>query len=44
MASCVTAHTPLGGAAANSELFGSVSCLVWMIQFLRIWLRNTKRL
>ncbi|ONI21356.1 hypothetical protein PRUPE_2G061100 [Prunus persica] len=24
---CVTAHTPLGGAAANSELFGSVSCL-----------------
>ncbi|XP_068646710.1 NADP-dependent D-sorbitol-6-phosphate dehydrogenase-like [Aristolochia californica] len=24
---CVTAHTPLGGAAANSEWFGSVSCL-----------------
>ncbi|XP_048442325.1 NADP-dependent D-sorbitol-6-phosphate dehydrogenase-like [Pyrus x bretschneideri] len=24
---CVTAHTPLGGAAANVELFGSVSCL-----------------
>ncbi|XP_075511281.1 NADP-dependent D-sorbitol-6-phosphate dehydrogenase-like [Primulina tabacum] len=24
---CVTAHTPLGGAAANTELFGSVSCL-----------------
>ncbi|XP_010531486.1 PREDICTED: NADP-dependent D-sorbitol-6-phosphate dehydrogenase-like [Tarenaya hassleriana] len=23
----VTAHTPLGGAAANAELFGSVSCL-----------------
>lgn len=24
---CVTAHTPLGGAAANREWFGSVSCL-----------------
>ncbi|XP_043713423.1 NADP-dependent D-sorbitol-6-phosphate dehydrogenase-like [Telopea speciosissima] len=24
---CVTAHTPIGGAAANTELFGSVSCL-----------------
>ncbi|KAL0422869.1 UNVERIFIED_CONTAM: NADP-dependent D-sorbitol-6-phosphate dehydrogenase [Sesamum latifolium] len=24
---CVTAHTPLGGATANTELFGSVSCL-----------------
>ncbi|KAL0365625.1 UNVERIFIED_CONTAM: NADP-dependent D-sorbitol-6-phosphate dehydrogenase [Sesamum angustifolium] len=24
---CVTAHTPLGGATANAELFGSVSCL-----------------
>ncbi|XP_073279057.1 NADP-dependent D-sorbitol-6-phosphate dehydrogenase-like [Primulina huaijiensis] len=24
---CVTAHTPLGGAAANTDLFGSVSCL-----------------
>ncbi|KAF9618920.1 hypothetical protein IFM89_002915 [Coptis chinensis] len=24
---CVTAHTPLGGAAANIEWFGSVSCL-----------------
>uniref|UniRef100_A0A5B7B6J2 Putative NADP-dependent D-sorbitol-6-phosphate dehydrogenase-like n=1 Tax=Davidia involucrata TaxID=16924 RepID=A0A5B7B6J2_DAVIN len=24
---CVTAHTPLGGAVANTELFGSVSCL-----------------
>ncbi|OMO74424.1 Aldo/keto reductase [Corchorus capsularis] len=24
---CVTAHTPLGGAAANTELFGTVSCL-----------------
>ncbi|KAK4477196.1 hypothetical protein RD792_016410 [Penstemon davidsonii] len=24
---CVTAHTPLGGAAANAEWFGSVSCL-----------------
>lgn len=24
---CVTAHTPLSGAAANTELFGSVSCL-----------------
>ncbi|KAL5706569.1 alcohol dehydrogenase (NADP(+)) [Ranunculus cassubicifolius] len=24
---CVTAHTPLGGAAANTEWFGSVSCL-----------------
>ncbi|KAM1263194.1 hypothetical protein EV2_028999 [Malus domestica] len=24
---CVTAHTPLGGAVANSEWFGSVSCL-----------------
>ncbi|XP_043708357.1 NADP-dependent D-sorbitol-6-phosphate dehydrogenase-like [Telopea speciosissima] len=23
----ITAHTPLGGAAANTELFGSVSCL-----------------
>ncbi|XP_074314740.1 NADP-dependent D-sorbitol-6-phosphate dehydrogenase-like [Silene latifolia] len=23
----VTAHTPLGGAAANSERFGTVSCL-----------------
>lgn len=24
---CVTAHTPLGGALANTQLFGSVSCL-----------------
>ncbi|KAF7036543.1 hypothetical protein CFC21_047176 [Triticum aestivum] len=24
---CVTAHTPLGGSTANTELFGSVSCL-----------------
>ncbi|XP_071926969.1 NADP-dependent D-sorbitol-6-phosphate dehydrogenase-like isoform X2 [Coffea arabica] len=24
---CVTAHTPLGGAVANTEWFGSVSCL-----------------
>ncbi|KAM7479369.1 hypothetical protein LguiA_027582 [Lonicera macranthoides] len=24
---CVTAHTPLGGAIANTEWFGSVSCL-----------------
>ncbi|KAI3889872.1 hypothetical protein MKX03_017795 [Papaver bracteatum] len=24
---CVTTHTPLGGAAANTEWFGSVSCL-----------------
>nr|CAD1821650.1 unnamed protein product [Ananas comosus var. bracteatus] len=24
---CVTAHTPLGGAAANAEWFGSISCL-----------------
>ncbi|CAH9126064.1 unnamed protein product [Cuscuta epithymum] len=24
---CVTAHTPLSGALANTELFGSVSCL-----------------
>lgn len=24
---CVTAHTPLGGAVANMEWFGSVSCL-----------------
>ncbi|KAL6953843.1 NADP-dependent D-sorbitol-6-phosphate dehydrogenase [Sarracenia purpurea var. burkii] len=24
---CVTAHTPLGGALANTEWFGSVSCL-----------------
>ncbi|RWR92273.1 NADP-dependent D-sorbitol-6-phosphate dehydrogenase-like protein [Cinnamomum micranthum f. kanehirae] len=24
---CVTAHTPLGGATANVELFGSISCL-----------------
>ncbi|KAF8405336.1 hypothetical protein HHK36_010240 [Tetracentron sinense] len=24
---CITAHTPLGGAAANTEWFGSVSCL-----------------
>ncbi|CAN6463681.1 unnamed protein product [Victoria cruziana] len=24
---CVTAHTPLGGAAANMEWFGSLSCL-----------------
>ncbi|KAL9238262.1 hypothetical protein vseg_012708 [Gypsophila vaccaria] len=24
---CVTAHTPLGGAAANHEWFGTVSCL-----------------
>ncbi|KAI8554181.1 hypothetical protein RHMOL_Rhmol05G0079000 [Rhododendron molle] len=24
---CVTAHTPLGGATANTEWFGSVSCL-----------------
>ncbi|KAK4757212.1 hypothetical protein SAY87_007339 [Trapa incisa] len=24
---CVTAHTPLGGAVANAELFGTVSCL-----------------
>lgn len=24
---CVTAHTPIGGAAANTQLFGSVSCL-----------------
>ncbi|KAL6010330.1 NADP-dependent D-sorbitol-6-phosphate dehydrogenase [Asimina triloba] len=24
---CVTAHTPLGGGAANTEWFGSVSCL-----------------
>ncbi|KAI4367208.1 hypothetical protein MLD38_022971 [Melastoma candidum] len=24
---CVTAHTPLGGSTANTEMFGSVSCL-----------------
>ncbi|GAB4853824.1 hypothetical protein Ancab_018019 [Ancistrocladus abbreviatus] len=24
---CVTAHTPLGGSVANTELFGSLSCL-----------------
>ena len=24
---CVTAHTPLGGSTANTEWFGSVSCL-----------------
>lgn len=24
---CVTAHTPLGGSVANTQLFGSVSCL-----------------
>lgn len=24
---CVTAHTPLGGSVANTEWFGSVSCL-----------------
>ncbi|XP_021753618.1 NADP-dependent D-sorbitol-6-phosphate dehydrogenase-like [Chenopodium quinoa] len=24
---CVTVHTPLGGAAANTEWFGSLSCL-----------------
>jgi len=24
---CVTAHTPIGGAAANAEWFGTVSCL-----------------
>ncbi|XP_043713424.1 NADP-dependent D-sorbitol-6-phosphate dehydrogenase-like [Telopea speciosissima] len=24
---CVTAHTPLGGGVANTDLFGSVSCL-----------------
>lgn len=24
---CVTAHTPLGGAVANTEWFGTVSCL-----------------
>ncbi|XP_031130970.1 NADP-dependent D-sorbitol-6-phosphate dehydrogenase-like [Ipomoea triloba] len=24
---CVTAHTPLGGSVANTEMFGSVSCL-----------------
>lgn len=24
---CITAHTPLGGALANTEWFGSVSCL-----------------
>ena len=24
---CVTAHTPLGGATANAEWFGTVSCL-----------------
>ncbi|CAN8284302.1 unnamed protein product [Cochlearia groenlandica] len=24
---CVTAHTPLGGAMANTELFGTMSCL-----------------
>ncbi|KAF9590555.1 hypothetical protein IFM89_035873 [Coptis chinensis] len=24
---CVTAHTPLGGGTANTEMFGSVSCL-----------------
>lgn len=24
---CITAHTPLGGATANTEWFGSVSCL-----------------
>ncbi|XP_021752976.1 NADP-dependent D-sorbitol-6-phosphate dehydrogenase-like [Chenopodium quinoa] len=24
---CVTAHTPLGGAATNTELFGTVCCL-----------------
>lgn len=31
---CVTAHTPLGGAAANIEWFGSVSCLD--DQFLKV--------
>ena len=24
---CVTAHTPLGGAAANTQRFGTLSCL-----------------
>lgn len=24
---CVTAHTPLGGAVANAEWFGTLSCL-----------------
>ncbi|CAL9042710.1 NADP-dependent D-sorbitol-6-phosphate dehydrogenase-like [Musa acuminata AAA Group] len=24
---CVTAHTPIGGAAANAEWFGTISCL-----------------
>ncbi|GAV92241.1 Aldo_ket_red domain-containing protein [Cephalotus follicularis] len=24
---CVTAHTPLGGGAGNTQLFGSISCL-----------------
>lgn len=24
---CITAHTPLGGAVANTEWFGTVSCL-----------------
>lgn len=24
---CVTAHTPLGGSTANTEWFGTVSCL-----------------
>jgi len=24
---CVTGHTPLGGATANAEWFGTVSCL-----------------
>ncbi|XP_021738741.1 NADP-dependent D-sorbitol-6-phosphate dehydrogenase-like [Chenopodium quinoa] len=41
---CVTAHTPLGGAAANTALFGTVCCLdSWMTQFLRVSRRNIKR-
>lgn len=24
---CATAHTPLGGSVANTEYFGSISCL-----------------
>ena len=38
---CVTAHTPLGGAAANTEWFGTVSCLDDTILQVIVYDRST---
>ncbi|KAF3776859.1 NADP-dependent D-sorbitol-6-phosphate dehydrogenase [Nymphaea thermarum] len=43
---CVTAHTPLRGAAANTEWFGSVSCLedpVLVISFVSSSIKKKRK-